>query len=639
MNGETNEVHDHAHTWEVVKFNDEFIGKTNEIDGHFHDVSIPSGMNFAEGLHHRTSINEGHSHEILIEDAQAFAVGTRRGPRDGSGPDGGTDKCPLEEEDKDKFQDDEIYGPDGSDEEEDEKKRLKQKVDEDGLVEERRSKFQGKYTDAKWDFRMSEYSLEQLRRAVPASLRAWADGRGKKKSDYKLPYREPNGTINVNGVRNALARASQVKGVPQETISRAVSELQKVLAGAKKAGFACGEEDKKKFSQDLTVIADRLREKYADDPNVVVLDNKVLVKNQHLFQVGTWNGVPVDQNMINEMVANYKALEGSFLPSITAGHDREIHHALEGELSLGWVHAPRAAFPYMDGDLEFPIDFFDKYVDPGKLRFKSIEVMEDFHRNGKNYGTVLTSLALLGVNPPALNDLGPVVRPFADQEKDAIRIVFDNGGEEGMPAEDIKKFEDEIAKLKAENAKLKKFEADNATLKKEKEEAEQQATHFSAQLRAKDAQMAADKLKVEGKLLPADEDGFKFFYLTLDGETKLTFSQKDGSEMKKSQIEMFMDIMNSAKPKVDLDGESKDEGDKMPDTPDPDASQDDDKPADEAPKSLPGHKKFTEKAKRSGYKFSGVAEHEAAVKLQNESGGKLTYSDALAQVYASKSEE
>lgn len=634
MNGETKEVHDHAHTWEVVKFNDEFIGKTNEIDGHFHDVSLPVG--FASGDVMRTSINEGHSHEIVFQDAKAFAVGSRRGPRDGSGPDGGTDECP----EKDKFQDDEIYGPDGSDEEEDEKKRLKQKVDEDGLVEERNAKFQGKYTDAKWDFRMSEYSLEQLRRAVPASMRAWADARGKNKSDYKLPYKEPNGMINVNGVRNALARASQVKGVPQESISSAVAELQKVLAGAKKAGFACGEEeDKKKFSADLKAIADRLREKYANDPNIVVLDNRVLVKNQHLFQVGTWNGVPVGQGMINEMVANYKALENSFLPSITAGHDREIHNALEGELSLGWVHNPRPAFPYMDGDLEFPLDFFDKYVDPGKLRFKSIEVMEDFHRNGKDYGTVLTSLALLGVNPPALNDLGPVVRPFADQGKDVIRISFDNGGEEGMAAEEVKKFEDEIAKLKAENAKLKKFEAENVDLKKAKEDAETQATHFSAQLRAKDAQMAADKLKGEGKLLPADEDSFKFFYLTLDGENKLTFSQKDGSEMKRSQVEMFMDIMNSAKPKVDLDSETGDKGERTPNVPDPDASQSDDEPTSAAPKSLEGHKKFTEKARKHGYKFSGVKEHEAALKLQAESSGKLNYEDALAQVYASQSEE
>jgi hypothetical protein len=290
----------------------------------------------------------------------------------------------------------------------------------------------------------------------------------------------------------------------------------------------------------------------------------------------------------------------------------------------------------MDGDLEFPIDFFDKYVDPGKLRFKSIEIMEDFQRNGKNYGTVLTSLALLGVNPPALNDLGPVVRPFADQEQDVVRIVFDDGGEEGMPAEDKKVFEDQIAKLKAENAKLKKFEAENADLKKEKEEAEKQATHFSAQLRAKDAQMAADKLKAAGKLLPADEDGFRFFYLTLDGETKMTFAQKDGSEMKKSQVEMFMDIMNSAKPKVDLDTETGDEGEKKPDTPEP---KDEEKPANEAPKSLPGAKKFTEKAKQHGYTFQGVAEHEAALKLQEESGGKLKYGDALAQVYATKEDK
>lgn len=94
---------------------------------------------------------------------------------------------------------------------------------------------EAKYTLKPWDGSFSRFSLEELLRSVPRAIADWAREMAKKKGrdvikdDLRLPYKEPDGTINIRAVRNALARLSQVKGVPQDVLAKAREELQKVL--------------------------------------------------------------------------------------------------------------------------------------------------------------------------------------------------------------------------------------------------------------------------------------------------------------------------------------------------------------------------------------------------------------------------
>lgn len=98
-------------------------------------------------------------------------------------------------------------------------------------------------SDAPWNGDKSRFSIEQLMRSVPRAMARWARSQASKenrdviKSDLHLPYKEPDGTINLGGVRNALARAPLVQGVPAEVISAAKAELQRALgSGNKKEG-------------------------------------------------------------------------------------------------------------------------------------------------------------------------------------------------------------------------------------------------------------------------------------------------------------------------------------------------------------------------------------------------------------------
>ncbi len=97
------------------------------------------------------------------------------------------------------------------------------------------------FSDQPWDGSKSRFSIEQLMRSVPRAMAAWARSQAAKekrevtKDDCHLPYKETDGTINLAGVRNALARVGQVGGVPGSVKSAARAELERALARGNKA--------------------------------------------------------------------------------------------------------------------------------------------------------------------------------------------------------------------------------------------------------------------------------------------------------------------------------------------------------------------------------------------------------------------
>ncbi len=112
--------------------------------------------------------------------------------------------------------------------------------DEDGQIrvhemEEDVKQLQERFTTRPWDGSKSRFTLEQLMRAVPKAVArharqvAKSEDRDVRKADLKLPFKEPDGTINVNGLRNALARLPQTQGLPQDVKDSAREEMRGLL--------------------------------------------------------------------------------------------------------------------------------------------------------------------------------------------------------------------------------------------------------------------------------------------------------------------------------------------------------------------------------------------------------------------------
>jgi len=100
-----------------------------------------------------------------------------------------------------------------------------------------------KFTNATWDGSTSRFSLEQLMRSVPPPVLTWArshaksQGRELSKGDLKLPVHEPDGTVNLNAVRAALASLGGARGgvdLPQDVKAAAQEYLEATLAKGKK---------------------------------------------------------------------------------------------------------------------------------------------------------------------------------------------------------------------------------------------------------------------------------------------------------------------------------------------------------------------------------------------------------------------
>lgn len=97
-------------------------------------------------------------------------------------------------------------------------------------------------TEAAWDGSKARFQLEQLIVAVPRAVLQWAqrqaddEDRAVRKSDLKIPFKEPNGVINLNAARAALAALGGARGgvdLPARVREDARQELEKVLAEAK----------------------------------------------------------------------------------------------------------------------------------------------------------------------------------------------------------------------------------------------------------------------------------------------------------------------------------------------------------------------------------------------------------------------
>jgi uncharacterized protein len=81
-------------------------------------------------------------------------------------------------------------------------------------------------SDTPWSqFTASDYSAQQWR---AATLIDTEEGSPDSKDRYKLPYKEPNGEINRNGVHAAAERINQVQGVAPEKKAEAARKLVSV---------------------------------------------------------------------------------------------------------------------------------------------------------------------------------------------------------------------------------------------------------------------------------------------------------------------------------------------------------------------------------------------------------------------------
>jgi hypothetical protein len=253
------------------------------------------------------------------------------------------------------------------------------------------------FTEKPWDGDKSRFTIEQLLNAVPKAIAAWARKKAKEnpsgeviKEHLKLPYREPDGTININAVRNALARLPQTEGLPDDVKAAAKAELERIL-----------EEYRKRKGDSFVTRYDQADVTLREENGLLIGEIALAKPDVYPYYDPTDGKVHYEFKPPEEILTDEFLQQTCLLP-ITDEHppegevnDRNIHRLIKGMtgtspriegnlvVNVGAVYDPALKEQIKRGD--------KRQVSIG---FRTVVVDREGEFNGKKYDRVQTKIRL-----------------------------------------------------------------------------------------------------------------------------------------------------------------------------------------------------------------------------------------------------
>jgi len=287
------------------------------------------------------------------------------------------------------------------------------------------------------------------------------------------------------------------------------------------------------------------------------------IEGVEIFATGKHRGsevINITDNDLAEMVNSFNELSGAggFQPVLKLGHDdvQKFFGARKGAPNLGFVEKLRIEGSKILADFTNVPDALFDLIKSRRFNSVSIEMFPKTEFNGKQFKNVLTAVALLGAELPAVKGL-----------KDLAATLFTEEVESGFEGEKIELKEQDMpatynqeqldALVEAAVAKTKdevraEFTDQVATITEERDDAvngqktaEDALRTFEDDTRKSNAAAMVDKAIEDGKLLPKQKDAALAFALNLSGTVKL------GNE-EKSLTVLFNEFIDGLPTKVEL---------------------------------------------------------------------------------------
>jgi len=192
---------------------------------------------------------------------------------------------------------------------------------------------------------------------------------------------------------------------------------------------------------------------------------------------GVWNGISFTADMMDEMVSNFKGLSSVLDVPLKLGHtdDAKDVAVRDGQPAMGWVSEL-----YLNGEgklmaelTDLPAVVYDA-IKSKLYKTVSIEALLDVKYKGKEYGTVLSGLALLGATLPAVNTLADLQTYLSSTSKLEFsaklasgQLTEKTGGETMTEAEMNKLVAEAEAKAAVAAARVTTLSAENTAAQAE----------------------------------------------------------------------------------------------------------------------------------------------------------------------------
>lgn len=133
------------------------------------------------------------------------------------------------------------------------------------------------------------------------------------------------------------------------------------------------------------------------------------------FAPGTWNGLQFERRDVEEIARNFTTLHAYHKVPLKLGHNDEQPFT-DGQPALGWVTKA-----WVDGEGKLMLraekvpDLVKRAINEGLYRKVSVELDIDVEHKGKFYRYVLSGVALLGADLPAVNTLADLDHYIGDK--------------------------------------------------------------------------------------------------------------------------------------------------------------------------------------------------------------------------------
>lgn len=280
---------------------------------------------------------------------------------------------------------------------------------------------------------------------------------------------------------------------------------------------------------------------------------------------GTWNGIPFDKARLKKIVDNFKKLLHNHSVPLKIGHDSNDHQLKsksKTQHALGW-----AADAWLNSADKIMVRFTDvpdivhKAITKKLYRKVSVELDMGVNYKGEDVGDVLSGVALLGAEIPAVNTLEDLQAflsadsgTIAGATKGCFATIETGYKPEEVNDMDLKELQDTVAKLsrtikeqgdrqsviEAENLKLveenRKFAAEKAEFERKEKERANVEKAGKVKLARDSVTSVLESAVAQHVITPAQREDFRKM-----------FSVDDDDAVTKIDIELFKRAIGGTK--------------------------------------------------------------------------------------------
>jgi hypothetical protein len=168
--------------------------------------------------------------------------------------------------------------------------------------------------------------------------------------------------------------------------------------------------------------------------------DKGKIIGKEIFSVGEWNGDEYTLKDLEEMVITYNETSKNYKPYMKLGHDnKQMLLQNDGLPSAGWVENLRIIGKKLVCDIVDIPEKIYKLITENAYRYVSSEIFWNISFEGKKYPKMLSGVALLGSDMPAVTNLNDFANLYTFDYASVKSYNFINNSKTEDTSVDFKK--------------------------------------------------------------------------------------------------------------------------------------------------------------------------------------------------------